>query len=60
MIKRGDVVVDLWGAKGVVVKIVEGHDIEDHGTIYVWQMDRTEYGALNCEHYPHYNTESAC
>ena len=50
-LKRGDIVIDGWGSKGVVVKIIPGVSIEDHGTIYVWQMDKTEYGTDNCEHY---------
>jgi len=48
---RGDVVIDVDGHRGVVTRILPGTDIENHGTIYVWQMDRTEYGADNCEHY---------
>jgi signal peptidase I len=50
-LKRGDIIVDNDGYKGVVVKIIPGISDEKHGTIYVWQMDRTEYGADNCEHY---------
>ncbi len=43
------------GHKGVIVKVVlpengEGSD-EDHGTIYVWQEDKFNYGGDNCEHY---------
>jgi hypothetical protein len=50
-LKVGKRVIDLDGNRGVVVKIKEGYDIEDHGTIWVWQEDRLEYGADNCEHY---------
>ena len=50
-IKRGDRVVDQDGNEGIVVKIVKGHDAEDHGTITVWQMNRYDYGMDNCEHY---------
>lgn len=51
MIKLGDKVVDRDGNKGVVVKVVEGFSAENHGSINVWQSERTEYGADNCEHY---------
>jgi hypothetical protein len=57
MLKRGDIVVDHYGDKGVVVKIIPGISDEEHGTIYVWQMDRTEYGADNCEHYVEFGWE---
>jgi len=63
-LKLGDRVVDLFGWKGIVVKIklhttdnkteivdVLESDNKLNGTIYVWQEDRTEYGADNCEHY---------
>ena len=60
-IKRGNLVQDTFGSRGVVVKI----DIwdgelshENHGTIYVWQIDETEYGADNCEHYPYFEWEN--
>ena len=56
-IKRGDCVIDIYGDRGIVVKIVHGHSVEEHGTIAVWQMDRTEYGADNCEHYPYFGWE---
>ena len=51
ILKVGDCVVDMFSNKGVVVKIMPGVDIEDHGAIYVWQSERKEYGADNCEHY---------
>jgi len=51
----GDRVKDENGNTGVVVKIIYGKDIEDHGTIFVWQEDRYEYGADNCEHYSQIN-----
>lgn len=52
-IKRGDEVVDFFGDKGIVVKIEKPYipTIEDHGTIYVWQSEQTEYGDDNCQHY---------
>lgn len=43
-------VVDDDGYHGVIVKIVPKSD-EFHGTIFVWQKDRMEYGGDNCEHY---------
>jgi len=30
---------------------VPGVNTEDHGAIYVWQMNRIGYGDDNCEHY---------
>jgi hypothetical protein len=53
-IKIGDRVIDGNGFKGVIVKITEGTSVEDHGCVWVWQEDRYEYGADNCEHYCHY------
>lgn len=50
-IKVGMGVKDVEGYKGIVVKIIEPDDEQNHGTIYVWQSDRTDYGADNCEHY---------
>lgn len=47
-------VKDVNGHKGIIVKIekFEGDlNEENHGTIYVWQSDRTNYGSDNCEHY---------
>lgn len=52
---RGDVVVDVDGHRGVVTRILPGTDTENHGTIYVWQMDRFDYGSDNCEHYAEIN-----
>lgn len=54
-ISRGDSVQDRNGWKGVVVRIEHGSTIESHGTIYVWQSERMEYGADNCEHYAYVN-----
>jgi hypothetical protein len=54
-LKVGDRVIDEDGNKGVVVKITEGISVEDHGCVWVWQEDRYEYGADNCEHYCHIN-----
>lgn len=47
----GDQVIDEWGCKGVVVKILRGDEFGHGGTIYVWQSERTGYGIDNCEHY---------
>lgn len=51
----GNIVTDMWGSKGVVVKIVMPENcssFEDHGTVFVWQSEKVEYGSDNCEHYP--------
>lgn len=58
-LKRGWIVVDTHGNKGVVVKVEPGRDVEDHGTVYVWQIDRTDYGADNCEHYCEFGWEKS-
>jgi hypothetical protein len=58
-IRRGSLVVDNFGDKGVVVKIVKGTNHENHGTIYVWQSERTGYGADNCEHYPEFEWQKS-
>lgn len=52
-IRRGCIVVDLDRNKGVVVdvQIPDDPTIEDHGSVTVWQSERTNYGADNCEHY---------
>lgn len=55
--KVGDHVVDAEGFEGIVVKIVKGHDDEDHGTVTVWQLQRYGYGADNCEHYPEFGCD---
>lgn len=47
----GDSVIDIDKNRGIVVKIVPGTSDIDHGAIYVWQSERFEYGADNCEHY---------
>jgi hypothetical protein len=57
MIKRGDRVIDTYGNRGVVVKVVHGHSVEEHGLVQVWQMDRMNYGADNCEHYCYFEWE---
>jgi hypothetical protein len=51
--------MDIGGHKGIVVKIVkpENPTVEDHGTIYVWQSEKFEYGSDNCEHYVFHNWE---
>lgn len=51
MYKVGDHVIDKWNHEGIIVKIIPGTDDENHGTIYVWQLNRNEYGIDNCEHY---------
>ena len=59
LICRGDRVVDNDGNEGIVVKINKGYDQDDHGTIVVWQLNRDEYGADNCEHYPEFNWQDS-
>ena len=54
-LKVGDQVIDVDKNRGIVVKIEPGIDSEDHGGIFVWQLDRLNYGADNCEHYAHFN-----
>lgn len=54
-ISVGDEIIDVDGHKGIVVKITPGYSVEDHGTIYVWQSERYNYGADNCEHYKYHN-----
>ena len=51
VLRVGDSVIDMYKNAGVVVKISPGVDIEDHGTIYVWQSEQVGYGDDNCEHY---------
>lgn len=41
---------------GVIVRVVEPEG-EHHGTIFVWQEHRLDYGADNCEHYAYYDDE---
>jgi hypothetical protein len=56
-IKRGMVVKDIWGHEGVVVEVVKWPGeltFSNHGGIAVWQSERTDYGADNCEHYPYF------
>jgi DNA-directed RNA polymerase subunit F len=50
-LKVGDEVVDIDKNKGIVVKIVKGISLDEHGVVYVWQSERYEYGSDNCEHY---------
>lgn len=50
----GERVIDLDGHKGIVVDVKPGTDNDAHGTVAVWQLDRDEYGADNCEHYPEF------
>lgn len=54
-IKPGMSVIDIWKNPGVIVYIVPGNTDEDHGCIAVWQSERINYGADNCEHYPYHN-----
>jgi hypothetical protein len=49
-IKVGMSVKDVNGDRGVVVKVIEPDSTTD-GVVYVWQMDKKEYGGDNCEHY---------
>jgi len=51
ILKVGDEVIDAEKNRGIVVKIIPGVSAEEHGTIYVWQSERMEYGSDNCEHY---------
>jgi hypothetical protein len=58
VLRRGLRVQDVDGWIGVVVKIDEhnpDNPVVEHGTVYVWQEDRMEYGADNCEHWAHVN-----
>jgi hypothetical protein len=50
---RGMQVKDAWGNRGIVVKIEipDEPSVENHGTVFVWQSERTGYGDDNCEHY---------
>jgi hypothetical protein len=57
-IRVGDKVSDKYGMRGIVVKIERGVSNEDHGTIFVWQLDETDYGADNCEHYAEFEWET--
>jgi hypothetical protein len=50
-LKVGDSVIDMGNRKGIVVKIIHGICVENHGVIYVWQSETTRYGDDNCEHY---------
>jgi hypothetical protein len=60
VLKIGDRVINDKGNVGVVVKInkPESTEEDDHGTIYVWQEDLTDYGSDNCEHYCYTNWQS--
>jgi hypothetical protein len=58
-LKVGNKVISYDGYRGIVVRIEKGYDIEDHGTVFVWQLDRTEYGADNCEHYCEFGWEKS-
>lgn len=51
----GDEVIDVRGNKGIVVRIIAGTDIEDHGCVFVWQSEQYDYGSDNCEHYVEIN-----
>lgn len=51
--------IDYQGYHGIVVDIKIGISDEEHGTIAVWQKDRYEYGADNCEHYVHFGWEKS-
>ena len=58
-LKPGDHVIDIHGHEGIVVVVQPGNDVEDHGTVAVWQMNRTEYGIDNCEHYCEFGWEKS-
>ena len=51
VLRRGDVVMDYCGNKGVVVKLITGDSDSNHGFVYVWLSEIMDYGADNCEHY---------
>lgn len=60
-IKRGSLVEDCFGAKGIVVRLgpPTAAELEEdpswHGWIDVWQLDKESYGADNCESYCYTN-----
>ncbi|WNA16123.1 hypothetical protein XaC1_485 [Xanthomonas phage XaC1] len=58
VLRIGDRVINDKGNCGVVVKICKPESTDDHGTIYVWQEDLTDYGSDNCEHYCYTNWQS--
>ena len=60
-IKRGSLVEDCFGAKGIVVRLgpPTAAELEEdpnwHGWIDVWQLDKESSGADNCESYCYTN-----
>jgi len=51
-LKVGMEVIDSYGDKGIVVKIIKDEDTaESDGCVYIWQSERTDYGSDNCMHY---------
>lgn len=59
-IQPGMKVVDCFGHEGFVVTVCVPSDVssENHGLVQVWQLNRTDYGDDNCEHYSFYGWES--
>lgn len=52
ILKVGMEVIDCYGDKGIVVKIVKDEDtVDSDGCVYIWQSERTDYGSDNCMHY---------
>ena len=49
----------LLGDEGIIVEINKGINNEDHGTVAVWRLNETEYGANNCEHYAEFELEKS-
>lgn len=52
-IRIGSEVVDRRNYRGIVVELIPAKVLSesDEGLITVWQKDRVDYGADNCEHY---------
>jgi hypothetical protein len=55
VLKIGMKVRDCFGTVGIIQRIEEGYDIEEHGTIEVFRLDTTDYGLNNCEHFCFYD-----
>lgn len=45
--------------EGIVVRVEIGKSVEDHGAVWVWQMNRENYGIDNCEHYVEFGWEKS-
>jgi len=50
-LKVGMEVIDRYGDKGIIVKIIKYEDTESDGCVYIWLSERTDYGSDNCMHY---------